>query len=153
MWPLWLAEWASLDWYSWSAWPLWDPLAFNAGLSQPDSVCSQGRSRLPSALARTNVSPAHVTCPQLLCASTSWWFSSPFWQAPRETQIMLFFSSVQLHSCVWLFATHGLRHARLPCPSPTPRACWNSCPPSWWCRSHSMGTKGCHSFLGYNWMC
>ena len=28
---------------------------------------------------------------------------------------------------------HGLQHARLPCPSPTPRACSNSCPPSWWC--------------------
>ena len=26
-----------------------------------------------------------------------------------------------------------LRHARLPCPSPTPRACSNSCPSSWWC--------------------
>ena len=28
---------------------------------------------------------------------------------------------------------HGLPHARLPCPSPTPRACSNSCPLSWWC--------------------
>ena len=27
----------------------------------------------------------------------------------------------------------GLQHARLPCPSPTPGACSNSCPPSWWC--------------------
>ena len=27
----------------------------------------------------------------------------------------------------------GLQHARLPCPSPTPRACSNSCPLSWWC--------------------
>ena len=26
----------------------------------------------------------------------------------------------------------GLQHARLPCPSPTPRACSNSCPLSWW---------------------
>ena len=26
---------------------------------------------------------------------------------------------------------HGLRHSRLPCPSPTPRACSNSCPWSW----------------------
>ena len=29
--------------------------------------------------------------------------------------------------------THGLQHARLPCPSPTPRACSNSCPSSRWC--------------------
>ena len=28
---------------------------------------------------------------------------------------------------------HGLQHARLPCPSPTPRACSNSCPLSRWC--------------------
>ena len=28
---------------------------------------------------------------------------------------------------------HGLQHARLPCPSPTPRACSNSCPSNWWC--------------------
>ena len=28
---------------------------------------------------------------------------------------------------------HGLQHARLPCPSPTPEAYPNSCPLSWWC--------------------
>ena len=28
---------------------------------------------------------------------------------------------------------HGLQHARLPCPSPVPRACSNSCPSSRWC--------------------
>ena len=28
---------------------------------------------------------------------------------------------------------HGLQHARLPCPSLSPRACSNSCPLSWWC--------------------
>ena len=28
---------------------------------------------------------------------------------------------------------HGLQHARLPCPSPTPRAYSNSSPSSWWC--------------------
>ena len=30
-------------------------------------------------------------------------------------------------------ATHGLQHARLPCTLPSPRACSNSCPSSWWC--------------------
>ena len=25
------------------------------------------------------------------------------------------------------------RHARPPCPPPTPRACWNACPSSQWC--------------------
>ena len=28
---------------------------------------------------------------------------------------------------------HGLQHARLPCPSPIPEACTNSCPLSQWC--------------------
>ena len=28
---------------------------------------------------------------------------------------------------------HGLQHARPPCPSPTPRACSNSCSLSWCC--------------------
>ena len=41
---------------------------------------------------------------------------------------------------------HGLQHARVPCPSPTCRACSNSCPSSWWCQNfgswlHKM--KGC----------
>ena len=30
---------------------------------------------------------------------------------------------------------HGLQHARLPCPSPTPGAYSNSCPLSWWCHT------------------
>ena len=28
---------------------------------------------------------------------------------------------------------HGLQHPKLPCPSPTPVTCSNSCPSSWWC--------------------
>ena len=28
---------------------------------------------------------------------------------------------------------HGLQHTRLPCPSPSPGVCSNSCPLSWWC--------------------
>ena len=41
------------------------------------------------------------------------------------------FSSVAL-LCPTL-RPHGLQHARLPCPSPTPGACSNSCPSNWWC--------------------
>ena len=36
-------------------------------------------------------------------------------------------------SCPTLCDPHGLQHARLPCPSPSPGACSNSCPLSWWC--------------------
>ena len=42
-------------------------------------------------------------------------------------------SSVQLLSHIWLFRPHGLQHPRLLCPSPTPGAYSNSCPPSRWC--------------------
>ena len=38
----------------------------------------------------------------------------------------------QLLSYVQLWP-HGLQHARLPCPSPSPRVCSNSCPLSLWC--------------------
>ena len=40
-------------------------------------------------------------------------------------------SSVQSLSRFYLWP-HGLQHARLPCPSPTPGACSNSCPSSQW---------------------
>ena len=46
-----------------------------------------------------------------------------------------FFIAVQFSPSVMSnsFRLHGLQHARLPCPSPTPRACSDSCPSSWWC--------------------
>ena len=45
------------------------------------------------------------------------------------SSFLLFSCSVMSHS----LQPHGLQHARLPCPSPTPGACSNSCPLSWWC--------------------
>ena len=49
--------------------------------------------------------------------------------------LTLLFSSVQfshwvMSDCLW---HHGLQHARLPCPSPTPRAYSNTCPSHPWC--------------------
>ena len=46
-----------------------------------------------------------------------------------------FFSSVQFSHSVMSdsLQPHGLQHARLPCPSSTPRAYSNSCPSSQWC--------------------
>jgi len=35
--------------------------------------------------------------------------------------------------CLPLCDPHGLQHAKLPCPSPSPRVCSNSCPLSQWC--------------------
>ena len=45
------------------------------------------------------------------------------------------FSSVHSFSRVWLFVTHGLQHARFPCPLPAPGTCSNSCPLSQQCHS------------------
>ena len=47
---------------------------------------------------------------------------------------LLQFSSVQLLSCVCLIGPHELQYSQLPCPSPTPGACSNSCPLSPWCQ-------------------
>ena len=41
---------------------------------------------------------------------------------------------------------HGLQHTRLPCPSPSPGACSNSFPLSWWCHwtiASSVGPFSC----------
>ena len=42
------------------------------------------------------------------------------------------FSCSAMSDSLW---PHGLQHTRLPCPSPNPRACSNSCPSSRWCYS------------------
>ena len=42
------------------------------------------------------------------------------------------FAVVQSLRCVWLYGTPWTEHVRPPCPSPTPRACSNSCPLSQW---------------------
>ena len=61
----------------------------------------------------------------------------PFLPSPRLCQLPFYFLSLWLQfSCSVLSDSlwpHGLQHARLPCPSPTPRAYSNSCPSSWWC--------------------
>ena len=43
---------------------------------------------------------------------------------------LLIFSCTVVSNSLW---PRGLQHARLPCPSPTPRACSNSYPLSQWC--------------------
>ena len=78
--------------------------------------------------------------------SNSWWRSlggilgnSPKGRRVGETQGMRLLSrgSVQFS---WLVMSeslwpHGLQHAMLPCPSPTPGVYSNSCPLSQWCHT------------------
>ena len=42
---------------------------------------------------------------------------------------LLLFSHKVISNSLWLY---GLQHAKLPCPSLSPRVCSNSCPLSWW---------------------
>ena len=51
------------------------------------------------------------------------------------------------HSVVSDSQHHGLQHARLPCPSPIPEACSNSCPLSWWCHPTISSSVVCFSCL------
>ena len=60
--------------------------------------------------------------------SQLWW---PLWMNYVTPLAKIQFSSVA-QSCPTL-QPHGLRHARSPCPSPTPGVDSNSCPLSWWC--------------------
>ena len=47
-----------------------------------------------------------------------------------ESRIPIQYSSVAQSNSLW---PHGLQHTRLPCPSPTPRTCSDSCPSNGWC--------------------
>ena len=55
-------------------------------------------------------------------------------RAVRNFMLLLFSCSV-MPSSSWL---HELQHTRLLCPSPTPRACSNSCPLNQWCHLTSL---------------
>ena len=65
----------------------------------------------------------------------SYWFSQGFYFLLWPNLFLYcFFISVQF-SCWVMFISlwpHGLQYARLICPSPTPKACPNSCLSSWW---------------------
>ena len=59
---------------------------------------------------------------------------------PSDENKQMIEISHQLHSVQFIHSVvsdslwpHGLQHARLPCSSPTPGACSNSCPLNQWC--------------------
>ena len=73
-----------------------------------------------------------------------------FWYDHMIFQFFLLLWSVCLfsHSVVSdSLGPHGLQHARLPCLSPSPGACSNSCPLSWWCRPNSLSSVDFFSCL------
>ena len=70
------------------------------------------------------VIPSHVkpAFAHMICFSPC--EKQPLWQ-----KLLLLFNHSVVSNALW---PHGLQHARLPCPSPTPRVCSNSCPLSQW---------------------
>ena len=57
------------------------------------------------------------------------WLPKELPWAFQLSKVFLFSHSVMSYS----LQPHGLQHTRPPCPWPSPRACSNSCPLSWWC--------------------
>ena len=74
--------------------------------------------------------PSHI--PEITIVSTSQSFCENKKDSGCKARGMVP-QSVQSLRRVRLVWPHGLLHARLPCPSPTPRACSNPCPLSRWC--------------------
>ena len=66
----------------------------------------------------------------LLCFFSSFYNIVFLYRLRTGLKISVQFSRSVLSDSLQL---HGLQHARLPCPSPTPGACSNSCPSNWWC--------------------
>ena len=78
------------------------------------------------------------SCFRIICEGKSWsdrneirWYWS-FLRLDDEYISSIQFSCSVVSNSLW---PHGLQHARPPCPSPTPRACSNSCPFSRWCHA------------------
>ena len=100
--------------------------------SPPDSSVHgilQARIQVAISFSRGSSQPREQTWVSLIAGRffTTW--------AIGNINSTVIFSSVQFsHSVVSdSLRPHGLQHARLSCPSPTPRAYSNSCPLSWWC--------------------
>ena len=63
-------------------------------------------------------------------------------ESSSHLPLLLFSHSVESDS-LW---SHGLQHARLPCPSLSPGACINSCPLNWWCHPTTSSSISPFSF-------
>ena len=67
---------------------------------------------------------AHTLCPHLIFSFSQCCFSHNRTLFPVQFSHSIVSESLQ---------PHGLQHTRLPCPSPAPGVCSNSCPSSQWC--------------------
>ena len=87
--------------------------------------CDSTVTSLPSDCVRNKLIIALGT---LLC-STDFFFFSPKGLSHGRNSVQFSCSVVSD-----TLGPHGLQHARLPCPSPTPGSCSNTCPLCRWCQ-------------------
>ena len=75
-------------------------------------------------------------------------WSSPYFSKRRSSRFheLQHIVVVQLLSLVWLFVSPCLQHARLPCPSLSPRICSDSCLLSRWCHPTISSSAAPFSF-------
>ena len=92
---------------------------------EPSGLSPRGRKESDTTKKLT---VTYYLLPWIWCAGKALW---PLWPSHSQiiTSTLLFRHSVMSDS----LQSQGLQHARLPCPSPSPRVCSNSCPLSRWC--------------------
>ena len=102
---------------------LWSPLLNAAGKCKDSrAINNNNNDQFINILVRIH----DMTCKPISLIFSSWEYNKC---------LVLLFCSVQFICSVMSnsLLSHGLQHTRLPCSSPTPGACSNSCPSSWWC--------------------
>ena len=80
--------------------------------------------RLLRVFARTEIKPVNPK------GNQPWIFIRRTDAEAEAQHLLLLFSCSVMSNSLW---PHGLKHARPPCPLPSPRACSNSCSLSQWC--------------------
>jgi len=80
------------------------------------------------------------------------WGIHIFLKLLRDFLVHLGFRNLLLFSCSVVsnsFRPHGLQHARLPCPSSSPKVCSDSCSLSQWCHP-TISSSGLRNTISYN---
>ena len=110
---------------------VWTLSSLRSGLKK--SLCGKGLSTPRFPQERRGAALGRTLCTQPLPLCACWVLMPRALGPPCGVLSFTSVSSVQSLSRVRLFATHGLQHARPPCPSATPGVSSNSCPLSRWC--------------------
>ena len=107
-------------------------------LGAPLGVASVADCQTALAVGSPCVSPFWVPSGLTAWAAVMWWLNGCNMLCFLIWQAVYYFSYIKLSvqfslSIVYdSLQHHGLQHASLPCPSPSPGACSNSCPSSQW---------------------